>query len=122
MVMNLMSNLTNTLSKVVLSRRQFKFAKKPWITIDIQKSTKKNKISFTLHTKALAATRKYKNYTNMLTRIKHQSKEMYYQHSLGKCRDPTCFRVDRRIVTAIMLTSTKFEKLAFITFCLSRIL
>ena len=83
-----MSNLTNKhFPKVQLSRRQYRIAKKPWLTKGILMSiTTQNKLYAKYkRSNSTSDHNIYKEYRNKLTRIKEKVKVMYYQTLLGNC-------------------------------------
>ena len=68
-----------------LSRKEAKFYHKPWLTKSIQKSIKeKNKLYQTSckHLHSGEHFKKYKQYNNILTHVKKQSKQNYYENQL----------------------------------------
>ena len=75
--------------KIKLSRKQYKFAKKPWITHDLLKSIK-------LHNKLYIKYQKsgkkddfttYKASKNKVTRQKETAKALYFQNEIGKSKN-----------------------------------
>ena len=81
-LVTLMNKLTNAyFPKRMLSRRQFKTSKNPWITPSILTSTKhKNRLyAKYLKNKSPTAHTHYKKYRNKLTHLKEVAKKIYYQ-------------------------------------------
>ena len=86
--------LTNVLTDIVnkhfpknkLSRKQFNFAKKPWITQEILKSIKKQNKLFAKYkkTRSDADLKTYKSFRNKLTHQKETAKAMFFQKEIGK--------------------------------------
>ena len=87
--------LTNVLTDIVhkhfpktkLSRKQFSFAKKPWITQKILKSIKKQNKLFAKYqkTRSDADLKTYKSFRNkLITHQKETAKTMFFQKEIGK--------------------------------------
>ena len=89
--------LTNVLTDIVnkhfpktkLSRKQFNFAKKPWITQKILKSIKKQNKLFAKYQKTHsdADLKTYKSFRNKLTHQKETAKAMFFQKEIGKSKN-----------------------------------
>ena len=82
-LVTLMNELTNAyFPKRMLSRRQFKTSKNPWITPCILTSIKhKNRLyAKYLKNKSPTAHTDYKKYRNKLTHLKEAAKKIYYQN------------------------------------------
>ena len=75
--------------KTKLSRKQFNFAKKPWITQEILKSIKKQNKLFAKYQKTHsdADLKIYKSFKNKLTYQKETAKAMFFQKEIGKSKN-----------------------------------
>ena len=89
--------LTNVLTDIVnkhfpktkLPRKQFNFAKKPWITQKILKSIKKQNKLFAKYqkTRSDADLKTYKSFRNKLIHQKETAKAMFFQKEIGKSKN-----------------------------------
>ena len=90
--------LTNVLTDIVLkhfpktklSRKQFSFAKKPWITQKILKSIKKQNKLFAKYqkTRSDADLKSYESFRNkLITHQKETAKTMFFQKEIGKSKN-----------------------------------
>ena len=85
-----MTNVTNSnFPNSRLSRKQFEFAKKAWITRDILNSIKHLNKLYSKYKKSLSEYdfKCYKTYRNKLTRVKDAAKAMYFQNLLKKSKN-----------------------------------
>ena len=85
-----MTNVTNRIfPKSRLSRRQFEFAKKPWITREILNSIKHQNTLYSKYKKSFSenAFNCNKTYRNKLTRAKEAAKAMYFQNLIEKSKN-----------------------------------
>ena len=73
-------------AKTKLSRKQFNFAKKPWIAHEILKSIKKQNKLFAKYqkTRSDANLKTYKSFRNKLTHQNETAKAMFFQKEIGK--------------------------------------
>ena len=89
-LINCMTNVTNSnFPKSRLSRKQFEFAKKPWLTRDILNSIKHQNKLYGKYKKSLSEYdfKCYKTYRNKLTRLKDAAEAMYFQNLLKKSKN-----------------------------------
>ena len=89
-IINCLSMMTDKhFPKIKLSRKQYKFAKKPWMTHVLLKSIK---IQNKLYIKYQKSGKKgdyttYKAYRNKVTRQKETAKALYFQNEIGKSKN-----------------------------------
>ena len=113
----------NIFPKTRVSRKQFKIAKKPWITKDILKALKRqNKLySKYLKSKKESDYQTYRTFRNEVTRMKESSKAKHYQNLVGNGSDVSMtwkainqiLRKDRKNASSSLPTSIKLNNKVF---------
>ena len=89
--------------KQKLSRKKIKFYFKPWLTKTIQKSIKEKNRLYQIsckHSHTYIYYKKYKQYNNILTHVKQQSKQNYfqYQFELNKNNSKNRWKMIKNII------------------------